>query len=119
MEYVKFQDPMTRIGLSGYRDEITGDIHTTDPLTHLVITLRYDHEKDTFEIPAKLFGYIRYNTIKQFADTLGVSIQRASKIVQDGKIDSHRLPDGRTVVKWDDIISYMESRKERLSREGR
>lgn len=119
MDYVTFQDPLTRLEITGYRDKMTGDIHTTDPLGKTPITMKYNAIKDVFEIPARLFHKIEYNSIKQFATVLGVSIQRASKIVKDGKIDSYYLPDGRVVVKWDDILSYMESREERLSREGR
>lgn len=107
MQQVKFTDPFTGLKFNAVITN-RNEVECSNPITKEVYCFKIHGNAIT--VPLELFGYVDTVTIKEAAEILGVSIQRASKIARDDVVPSFRLGNQTYFLKRD-ILKYKEFRK--------
>lgn len=101
-------DPFTGVSV-GAAIHDNGDMTVELPFIGLV-TLSYNQEKDSYEVPAALFEQRACVSATQAASILGVSRQRVNVLCNDGTLLSSKV-NGNMLVDQSSLLAYKESRQ--------
>ena len=110
MEKIILTDPFTgeNFQATKYDDFTFVAVH---PLTGEQIRIAYDDVCNCFMLPVCAFDKMETLSFTDAASEMGVSVQRVSAACKSGKIPFKTLPSGSKVILRNDLLQYVENRK--------
>lgn len=75
---------MTGLPVEAYKD--VDSLSFVNPISGMVITMKYDIETDCYLLPRVFTNYQALMTVEQAAEYIGVSRQRVCKLIKDDRI---------------------------------
>lgn len=88
-----------------------GDIIAANPITHEEIKMNYNNSCNRYYIDPSQFKYIETTTPIKAAKILGVSVQRVSKLMADGKLNAFEPLSGVKIIPIKSVLDYRKNRK--------
>ena len=110
MKRVTLTCPFTGISFEA-TETADGDIIAYSPLTGEEIVMKFNTGIRHYYMRPGKWRHIETCSIKEMAEMLNITIQRAYTMTKTGVIAAHELPNGDKVVLRDDIERYNENRK--------
>lgn len=84
MHKTMITSPMTGLPVEAYKDAET--LSFVNPISGMMVDMRYNALKNVYEIPAVFTQYVALMTVESAAEYLDVSRQRVCKLIKDGRI---------------------------------
>ena len=110
MEKMKLTCPFTGIEFQAFKEPKTHKLYFANPLTHEMVSAKWDKVSNTYVIPAEMFRFVETCTTVEAMEILDVSRQRISQIVNDNVIPSH-IVNNQPVFILSDVLQYKENKK--------
>ena len=110
MEKMKLTCPFTGIEFQAFREPKTHKLYFANPLTHEMVSAKWDKVANTYVIPVEMFRFVETVGTSELAEMLDVSRQRVSQIVNDNVIPSH-IVNNQPVFILSDVLQYKENKK--------
>ena len=110
MEKMRLTCPFTGIEFQAFKEPKTHKLYFANPLTHEMVSAKWDKVANTYVIPAEMFRFVETCTTVEAMEILNVSRQRISQIVNDNVIPSH-IVNNQPVFILSDVLQYKENKK--------
>lgn len=86
------------------------NIIARNPITGEEVRMNYNCSCDRYYIYPEAFKMVETLTLSEAADMLDISVQRVSKMVNDGLIKTFEI-DGKKKTTLESVLNYKETRK--------
>lgn len=110
MKHKRLTCPFTGIDFDCIEDD-NGNITASNPILNMPVTMKYDCETHSYTVPAIWFDKLETASYIQAAQNLKVTYQRVVALVKNGMLQSHKLPNGKNVILYADLLEYKQNRK--------
>lgn len=88
-----------------------GDIIATNPITNEEVKMNYNNSCNRYYIEPSQFKHVETTTPIKAAKILGISVQRVSKLMSDGRLKAFEPLPGVKIIPIESVLDYRKHRK--------